>query len=489
MTDIIPSGKSGSDRFDDKATDPTKVLTRLDARILGDSLQNLAETTRGYNKSGNEGVGLNNVLSDITLSNTSSARDYKDDLTKSIQTLISARNLLAVNGSSTANAITLETRKITSGNSPDGTDYSKVAPLPFKWEEYLTFSFIPIATNTGATQIQITDFTNASTLLDVVKEDGSSLQGGEIIQGQITEIYTKTFSGTKKYVLRIKNIIQISTSPLTISGGAITITGSSHSIDTESSASTDDLDTISGGVSGQILYLKSTNDARNVVIKHNTGNIFNPAGLDITLDLTSDIVFLRYDSTLTKWIVVSKIISNDSSVVLLSRVFPSNVASVEFNSSLLTSAFSKYIIEIQNFLPATNGAGLQFQVSNDNGSSYVSSNYLGTVFCGGSTDGLVSYTASTARINLCGNFNADPNWGASNSAGKGISGNLTIFNPSSSSNKIIEFSVSYQSVLNYLQKSQGSSICNNSTTAINAIKIYFNTGNIASGSIKLYGVK
>lgn len=207
MTDIIPSGKSGSDRFDDKSTDPTKVLTRLDARILGDSLQNLAETTRGYNKSGNEGAGINNVLSDINLSNTSSTRDYKDNLTKSIQTLISARNLLAVNGSSTANAITLETRKITSGNSPDGTDYSKVAPLPFKWEEYLTFSFIPIHTNTGATQIQITDFTNASTLLDVVKEDGSSLQGGEIIQGQITEIYTKTFSGIKKYVLKIKNII------------------------------------------------------------------------------------------------------------------------------------------------------------------------------------------------------------------------------------------------------------------------------------------
>jgi hypothetical protein len=95
---------------------------------------------------------------------------------------------------------------------------------------------------------------------------------------------------------------------LTISDGTITINGnsSSHSIDTESSASSDDLDTINGGQDGQVIFIRLTDDARNIILKHNIGNIFNPIGTDITLDLTSDIIQLRYSSTLAKWVVTSQ---------------------------------------------------------------------------------------------------------------------------------------------------------------------------------------
>lgn len=82
----------------------------------------------------------------------------------------------------------------------------------------------------------------------------------------------------------------------TISSGALTYTSSYMSVDTEASAATDDLDTISGGVFGSILILSTSNNSRDVVIKHNTGNINTPNGADITLDASNKFVILVYNS-------------------------------------------------------------------------------------------------------------------------------------------------------------------------------------------------
>lgn len=92
---------------------------------------------------------------------------------------------------------------------------------------------------------------------------------------------------------------------LTISSGAVTITGANHTIDTESDAASDDLDTINGAVDGAVLVLRAANAARTVVVKHNTGNIVTPDGSDITLDETSKVVTLVYDAELSDWLVVS----------------------------------------------------------------------------------------------------------------------------------------------------------------------------------------
>lgn len=64
-----------------------------------------------------------------------------------------------------------------------------------------------------------------------------------------------------------------SSGALTIAAGAITVTGSRHTVDTEASAATDDLDTINGGTAGDILILSSVNSARDVTVKDGTGNL------------------------------------------------------------------------------------------------------------------------------------------------------------------------------------------------------------------------
>src|SRR5690606_3555049 len=64
---------------------------------------------------------------------------------------------------------------------------------------------------------------------------------------------------------------------LTIASGVITITSTLpivyHMVDTESDAASDDLDTISGGIDGQRLVLRTVTGSRDVTVKNNTGNI------------------------------------------------------------------------------------------------------------------------------------------------------------------------------------------------------------------------
>jgi hypothetical protein len=129
--------------------------------------------------------------------------------------------------------------------------------------------------------------------------------------------YFCTYDGVDIVVLNPNSLPLLSgtATALTISAGVITLNNNSSSyvIDTEGSTSTDDLDTINGGQDGQIIFLRSANNARNVVLKHATGNIFNSqidsqntnANRNITLDLTTDFVCLRYNSVLSYWIVIS----------------------------------------------------------------------------------------------------------------------------------------------------------------------------------------
>ena len=88
----------------------------------------------------------------------------------------------------------------------------------------------------------------------------------------------------------------------TIASGAITFVTSYMSVDTEASASSDDLDTISGGALGSFLFLSTANSNRDVTIKHNTGNIKTPNGVDIVLDSIDKFVLLVNNSV--GWVAI-----------------------------------------------------------------------------------------------------------------------------------------------------------------------------------------
>ena len=86
---------------------------------------------------------------------------------------------------------------------------------------------------------------------------------------------------------------------VTISSGIITLDGEYPfrllTVDTESGAVTDDLDSISGGTNGERVILQSADNSRTVVVKDGVGLI--TAGSGFSLNFTTDkIEFIRISS-------------------------------------------------------------------------------------------------------------------------------------------------------------------------------------------------
>lgn len=95
---------------------------------------------------------------------------------------------------------------------------------------------------------------------------------------------------------------------LTIASGAITLPArdariGAYKVDTESDASTDDLDTITGGKADDLLTFTAANDARTVVFKDGTGNLRLSA--DFSLDSGQDTITLRKDRDSGNWYQVA----------------------------------------------------------------------------------------------------------------------------------------------------------------------------------------
>lgn len=110
-----------------------------------------------------------------------------------------------------------------------------------------------------------------------------------------------TFSLNDQILSATKGILNTAETELTISTGAITVTQFRHTIDTEGDAASDDLDTVNGGTTVNLVILRAENDARTVVVKHNTGNIWLSGGADISLDNIEDAIMLAWDATNSKW--------------------------------------------------------------------------------------------------------------------------------------------------------------------------------------------
>jgi len=146
-------------------------------------------------------------------------------------------------------------------------------------------------------------------VLNLKKRDGAgtkvALEASDVLANYK---YAIENDGTDLVVLspeRPTRLITGNSGELTIASGAIAVIGSRYTIDTEADAATDDLDTINGGADGMFITISIANNARDVVLKHNTGNIFNPSGYDITLTDIKQSVQLRYNSTAAYWIVQS----------------------------------------------------------------------------------------------------------------------------------------------------------------------------------------
>ena len=351
----------------------------------------------------------------------------------------------------------------------------------FIFQAHIANSAAPTLAIDGLTALNLKKYTGQGTKI--------AIQAGDL---QATERYLAINDGADIVILNPRNqTTYLGTSAaLTIATGVATITngGSLYAIDTEGATATDDLDTINGGNQGEVIIIGNANDARNVVLKHNTGNIYNPGGINITLDVTSDRVTLMYDSTLAKWIVIGVNAAGSTPIQLLDTKTASNSTSIDFTSGI-NSTYSKYRIELINIVPASNGF-LQLQYSINGGSSWITSNYtnIATYTDAGTTNTLVNYNNTAAAL-LSANNVVSANHYVHTDAPSGIVGAVEISNTSSSSSyKNINFFVSYLAASTAFASVRGSGRYIGGTQAVTALRFVFSSGNITSGIFKLYGI-
>jgi hypothetical protein len=178
-------------------------------------------------------------------------------------------------------------------------------------------------------------------------------------------------------------------------------------------------------------------------------------------------------------------------ITFISSQTASASASISFTSGL-TSTYKAYKFVFVNCHPANQLVQFQFNLSTDSGSNYNvtktttffvashGSDNAGALEYAGSQD-LAQGTGFQALSNNAGNLNEES-----------VSGSLTLFNPSSTTYVKHFIGTTNRKTENagtiYVQTSFSAGYAN-TTSAINAIRFQFNSGNIDAGTIYLYGIK
>ena len=177
-----------------------------------------------------------------------------------------------------------------------------------------------------------------------------------------------------------------------------------------------------------------------------------------------------------------------ATLVLLSTQTASSSATISFTTGL-DSTYDEYIFKFINIHPSVDGGRFEFNLSTDSGSNYnvtKTTSYFysyhneadtstGLTY---DTDGDLAQSTSFQRIQFVGNDN-DQN----------LSGTLSLFNPSSTTYVKHFLLTANTTSANDTSINVFSAGYGNTTSAVNAVRFQFSSGNIDDGIIKLYGVK
>lgn len=126
------------------------------------------------------------------------------------------------------------------------------------------------------------------------------------LDSNTTEHHNHTIDFTEATVtgLRIRG------DELTISSGAVTVEKEGyHTVDTESDAASDTLDTISGGSVGDILVLQQDNSGRVVTLQHAGGGNIRLSGA-VNFSFSSSVEFIQLIFTGTNWYQMTPSVDN-----------------------------------------------------------------------------------------------------------------------------------------------------------------------------------
>lgn len=176
---------------------------------------------------------------------------------------------------------------------------------------------------------------------------------------------------------------------------------------------------------------------------------------------------------------------------LLSTATASSSASIEFNSTYINSDYKIYKLEVINLNQTTGEIVITFNLSSDNGSNYnvVKTSTLFKVYHNeADTITSLSYDTGGDLAQSTGGQRLTVYDHLGNGSDKSLCATIYLFNPSSTT-----FVKHYLATSQYYTNANASESTYsggyaNTTNAINAIQLICNSGNIASGTFKLYGI-
>lgn len=180
--------------------------------------------------------------------------------------------------------------------------------------------------------------------------------------------------------------------------------------------------------------------------------------------------------------VIANAAGGSGAVALLATRTASGSATLDF-ASVIDSTYDTYVFEVENLVPATNNVELRMQFSIDNGATWSAANYAYVIhYVSEAASSFVVFNNGgiTSYIALCG--------GISNAAAAGVVGTLKLHSPSVSGKTkqgtsemvfLHNDTTRYNFSASFWHKEH--------TAAVNAVRFLVDSGNIASGIIRLYG--
>ena len=177
-----------------------------------------------------------------------------------------------------------------------------------------------------------------------------------------------------------------------------------------------------------------------------------------------------------------------SALNLISTQTASSSATISFTSGI-DSTYKEYIFKFINIHTATDNTQITFQGNASGGSGFnetITSTYFQAYHNEGGSDTALSYVTSRDQAQGTSFQKIADGLGTDND--QSASGFLHLFNPSSTT--FVKHFMSRLQIAHYGEYSQDEFIAGyfNTTSAIDEIQFKMSSGNIDSGTIKLYGV-
>ena len=179
----------------------------------------------------------------------------------------------------------------------------------------------------------------------------------------------------------------------------------------------------------------------------------------------------------------------EGSLVLISEQTASSSSTISFTSGI-DSTYKEYQFHFIDIHPGTDAKGLSFQASTNSGSSYgvtVTTTWFNAYHNEAGSDANIGYSSGLDLAQSTSFQGLGYETGSDNDQTQ--SGMLQLFNPSSTTfvKHFISRTSNYRSN-DYIEDSFVAGYFN-TTSAVDAIQFKCTSGNIDSGTIKMYGVK